>query len=170
MIELRKASPADARLLAETRQIVWQETYRGIFPDEKLDGYDVDFYEARDAKKLAQRERHYYLFLDGTKCIGYFSFGPYNHGTYKDFSLCLNHLYLLRDYQGRGLGKLAFAEIREYCKKQGIRKFFCGCNVNNKPAMGFYAHMGGIRGDDYLLDVPKEDQIIHFEFYVGEEI
>ena len=168
MIELKKASEEDARLLALTRRIVWEETYRGIYPDEMLDGYDVESYTTRDAARMADPRHHYCLFLDGAECVGYFSFGPYNFGTYKDFELCLNNLYIRREYKGRGLGRQAFHLVREYCREREICKFFCGCNVNNAPAMAFYRHMGGIQGDEPLPDVPKNDQIIHFEFYLGE--
>ena len=168
MIELRQATPAEAGLIARTRRIVWEETYRGIYPDEKLDGYDVAFYTARDAVRMADPRIRYFLFLDGGECAGYYSVGPYNYGTYRDFFLCLNDLYIRREYQGQGLGRLAFSRIREYCRENGFSCFFCGCNANNTPAIGFYRHMGGIQGDDFRRDVPKEDQIIHFEFYIGD--
>ena len=166
MIKTVRATAEDARLLARTRQTVWQQTYRGIYPDAMLDEYDLAFYEARDRGRIADPAHHYYLFLDGDDCIGYFSFGPYNYGSYKDFGLCLNNLYILSEYKGRGLGRLAFDLLREHCAQHGIRKFFCGCNVNNLPAVTFYRHMGGIQGDDVPAGVPKHDQIIHFEFYM----
>lgn len=168
MIKLIKASVQDAPLLAQTRKIVWQETYRGIYPDDMLDDYDLPAYTLKDAQRIAEPGNHYYLFFDGEECVGYFSFGPYHYGTYKDFKICLNHLYILRDYKGQGLGKRAFAVLRDYCKEQGIDKFFCGCNANNLPAIAFYRYMSGIEGDKALQDVPKHDQIIHFEFYLGE--
>ena len=168
MIELKRASQADAVKIAETRRIVWQETYPGIYPDRMLQDYDVQTYALHDAQRISQPGENYYVFLDGDQCVGYFSFGPYHHGTYKDFSLCLNHLYIRKSHQGRGLGKMAFATVDEYCKEQGISEFFCGCNANNLPAMAFYRHMGGVQGDLPRLDVPPMDQIVHFEFYLGE--
>lgn len=168
MIELVKATVADARLLAETRNIVWKETYRGIYPDDLLDAYDLESHRATDARMIQAPDNHYYLFLDGSDCVGYFSFGPYHYGTYKDFCLCLNHLYIRKPYQGRGLGKKAFTVLQEFCYSQGINRFFCGCNANNGPAIAFYTHMGGIQGDQSRKDAPKQDQIIHFEFYLKE--
>ena len=170
MIEIRRACSEDAILIALTRRTVWEETYRGIYPDEKLDSYDVQAYAQRDREKILDPSHHYYLFLDGKDCIGYFSFGPYNYGIYKDFSLCLNHLYIRSDYQGRGLGKQAFAILRDYCARQGITKFFCGCNAHNQQAQGFYRHMGGIAGDLPRYHVNKSDDIIHFEFHIGEHL
>ena len=168
MIELKAASPADAELIARTRRMVWEETYRGIFPAQKLDGYDIAAYALRDRTRLEDPNHHFYLFMDGEKCAGYFSFGPYNFGTYRDFTLCLNNLYILSTYKGRGLGKRAFAAVRRYCREQGIQKFFCGCNAHNAPALGFYRHMGGIQGNQPEFHEDPSDDIIHFEFYLGD--
>ena len=162
-----KASPEDAVTLAKARQTVWNETYRGIYPDEMIDGYDTDRYALRDRERIEDPAHHYYLFMKGSDCVGYFSFGPYNYGTYKDFTLCLNNLYICDGCKGLGLGKLAFFVIREFCAEQGIDKFFCGCNANNQPAVGFYRHMGGIQGDEADQNLSKADQIIHFEFHLG---
>ena len=164
MIELRRASVADAYLLAGTRQIVWQQNFRGIYPNEKLDHYDVAAYARKDALRLADPREHYYLYLENGECVGYFSFGPHHHGSYKDFSLCLNHLYLRNDYKGHGLGKRAFCILCQYCRDQNIRKFFCGCNVNNQRAMSFYRHMGGVRDENY----PNTSDTVYFEFHVGD--
>lgn len=168
VINMIKASPKDARTLADTRRIVWEETYRGIYLDSILDGYDVEYYTARDRQRMEDPNHVYYLFMDGKNCVGYFSFGPYNYGTYKDFALCLNNLYILKSHKGRGLGRQAFQVIRQYCRDRKIHRFFCGCNANNLPAVAFYRHMGGIQGDEVPVDVPPQDQIIHFEFYLGE--
>ena len=168
MIEVRKATPEDAVLLAQMRHIVWQQTYRGIYPDAMLDNYDLEMYAQRDRQRMEDPAHCYYFFIDGDICVGYFSFGPYNFGSYKDFDLCLNNLYILSQYQGMGLGKQAFSVIRQYCIQNGIDKFFCGCNANNLPAVLFYRHMGGIQGDEAPAYLPKQDQIIHFEFYFGE--
>ena len=167
-ITICKATTQDAALIAKTRKIVWEQTYRGIYSDSKLDQYDLAQYEQRDREKLSQADQHFFLFLDDGRCVGYFSYGAYHYGTYKDFSLCLNHLYVIREYQGKGLGKMAFSRIIKYCRLHRIRKFFCGCNANNTPAITFYQHMGGKQGDTFDPALPKEDQIIHFEFYLGE--
>ncbi len=170
MIECRIATTADAVLLARTRRIVWHETYRGIYPDVMLDEYDIPTYAARDAARIADPRHHYYLWIADEECVGYFSFGPSNYGSYKDFEFCLNNLYIRKDYKGRGLGKQAFACIHCYCHEQKIQKFFCGCNVHNLPACGFYRHMGGVQGDEPVFHENKSDDIIHFEFYTGEHI
>jgi hypothetical protein len=61
-VEIRRALPEDARLISETRKIVWEQTYRGIYPDEKLDKYDMSYYEQRDREYISNGAEHYYLF------------------------------------------------------------------------------------------------------------
>lgn len=168
VIKLQKADIGDAATVARTRQQVWQQTYRGIYPDPKLDNYDLTRYTEQDRIKIADSANHYFLFWDKDVCVGYFSFGPYHYGSYKDFDLCINHLYILDGYKGRGLGRWAFDTIIEYCRQEGRNKFFCGCNANNLPAVTFYRHMGGIQGDMPDISLPAEDHIIHFEFYLGD--
>lgn len=167
-VTIRKASQADAPILTNTRLAVWEQTYRGIYPDSMIDKYDYDAHLNRDKQLLSSREQHYYLFMDGRKCVGYFSFGPYNYGKYKDFDLCLNSLYLCQEYKGHGLGKKAFSMIRNHAQQHGITKFFCGCNTHNYSAQGFYRHMGGIVGAVSCGHDNKADDIMHFEFYLGE--
>ena len=167
-ITIREACVEDAAIIGELRRLVWLTTYRGIYPDDKLDHYPYQEYLKKDSASLSDKAHHWYLFCDGPKTVGYFSFGPYNYGHYKDFSLCLNHLYILKDYQGMGLGKRAFDLLNAFCTEHRIARYFCGCNANNGPAISFYQRMGGIAGDAPRMDVAKEDQIIHFEFYLGD--
>ena len=48
-VEFRRASPEDARLLAETRRRAWDTTYRGIYPDAMIDEYDWNLIMALNA-------------------------------------------------------------------------------------------------------------------------
>lgn len=168
-ITVRKATPEDAPLLAQTRRIVWEQTYRGIYPDEMLDGYNMEYHINRDRGYLLSPDQHYYLFLSDNRCVGYTSFGPCNYGKYRDFDLCLNSLYIIQGFKGMGLGKQAFARIREYAREKGIVKFFCGCNIHNLPAQAFYRHMGGTVGLVCGGHENRSEDIIHFEFHIGEE-
>ena len=155
-------------MITKTRRTVWEQTYRGIYPDEMIDSYDFRHHLQRDQSRISSPEHRYYLFLDGGKCIGFFSFGPANYGPYKDFTLCLNSLYICQEYKGMGLGKRAFSVLRGYAAEQGIRKFFCGCNLHNERAQGFYCHMGGVAGLISTGHENRSQDIIHFEFYLGD--
>lgn len=163
-VEFRRASPEDARLLAETRRRAWDTTYRGIYPDAMIDEYDLEAHTARDAARIADPANVVFLAMDGAECVGYFTYGPYTYGRYKDFALCLNSLYFLPGYRRMGLGRRAFAQVTEFCRERGIQKFFCGCNCHNLPAQAFYRVMGGVVGAVHGGHADRAEDQMYFEF------
>ena len=170
MITFYKMGYEDLPLLAATRQKAWAATYRGIYPDEKIDHYKSHWYMIRDRKRMMDPNQDYYLVMDGEECAGYFYYGT-PHVKFKDYSFCLNALYLLPAYQGQGIGRRIFDHIRQVCRERGISKFFNGCNVHNLPAQGFYYKMGGIvEVIDDGHENKAEDQM-YFEYQLeGETI
>ena len=168
MIAFTPARLEDAQRLAETRQKVWAATYRGIYPDEWIDAYDLAAHTAQDIRRIKNPENRVYLAMDGASCVGYLYFGPLTRGPYKDFQMCLNSLYFLPDYQGKGLGRRAFALVSAECRRRGIDKFYCGCHPDNLPARSFYIHMGGVLGRENLGHENRAEDSVEYEFYLGE--
>ena len=169
-VEFRRASPEDARLLAETRRRAWDTTYRGIYPDAMIDEYDLEAHTARDAARIADPANAVFLAMDGPECVGYFTYGPYTYGRYKDFALCLNSLYFLPGYRRMGLGRRAFAQLTEFCRERGIPKFFCGCNCHNLPAQAFYRAMGGVVGAVHGGHADRAEDQMYFEFQTVKKL
>ena len=132
--------------------------------------YDLAEQTQRERARLEQTDYMAYLVMDGGQCAGYFSYGAASHGGYKDFSFCLNSLYLLPPYQHMGLGRRIFAQVRQAARERKLDSFFCGCNVHNLPARRFYEKMGGVVGEiDDGHENLAEDQM-YFEFCTGEQI
>lgn len=169
VVTFRRALPEDARLMSETRQKAWAATYRGIYDDAMIDGYDLECFEARDRRRIEDPRQNCFLVMDGGACVGYFHYGPCTYGPYQDFALCLNSLYFLPPYQRMGLGKRVFDQLRAHCRAQGLSKFFCGCNLHNVPAMAFYRKMGGVVGRICDGHENKAEDQCYFEFYLSEE-
>ncbi len=167
MIYFKRATFDDLTTLAQTRQKVWATTYRGIYPDAMIDCFDMAWHNARDRRRMEDPNQVFYLVMDNEACIGYFYYGT-PHVDYKDFTFCLNSLYFLEEYRGKGLGRKVFEFVANACKERGNNKFFNGCNVHNLPAQGFYRKMGGIVG---LIDdghTNKAEDQMYFEYYLGE--
>ena len=166
-IVFRKAAPADAPILTETRRRCWDAAYRGIYPDEMIDDYDYSRHGARDLARISDPENTVWLAMDGESCVGYLYVGPCGYGPYKDFAFCLNSLYFLPDYQHIGLGGRAFALAAAECRRRGYEKFFCGCNAHNHNARAFYAHMGGVLGAESDGHKNKAEDQVYYEFYLN---
>lgn len=137
-IHFRPANPGDAQLWAVTQQKAWAATYRSIYPDACIDHYDYPKKEGQDHRNLSDPEISSYLVMDGAQCAGYFSYGPTSAGEFY-----LKSLYILPPYQGRGLGREIFRQLRADCSGLGFTGFYCHCNQHNLPARDFYVHMGG---------------------------
>ena len=168
MIYFKKATYDDLPMLAATRQKVWATTYRGIYPDAMIDNFDTQWHITRDKRRMEDPKQEFFLVMDGENCVGYFYYGT-PHVAYKDFEFCLNSLYFLEDYRGKGLGTKVFEQVRSVCKERGIDKFFNGCNIHNLPAQAFYRKMGGSVG---LIDgghTNKAEDQMYFEYYLGDK-
>ena len=164
MENYRIARVADAKMLAATRQKAWKTTYIGIYSDDKIDNFDYGVHEQKFITQIRNPENNVYVIEIDNEVIGYFSFGTPRHGSYKDFELCLNSLYILKYYQGRGIGSRIFAFVKDYCRNNGINKFFNACNTHNIKAKAFYKEMGGILTFEDSGHTDKAEDQCYFEY------
>ena len=161
----QKAVPDDAKTIIETRQKAWDATYHGIYPDEMIDDFDWDWHLKAERRRLSNPAFYCCMIYDDEKCVGYFSYGTIRPGTWKDFSFRLHSLYLLPAYQGMGIGRGIFEQVREACIASGNTKMFLDCHPMNQNALAFYRHMGGaVAQVDSGHENPQEDTCT-IEFY-----
>ena len=168
-IVFQEAVLSDAATLTQTRQKAWDATYRGIYPDDMIDNFDFAWYLEKDKQRMSDPDQKLYLLMDGDSCGGYLWVGPPAYGSYKDFALCLNALYILPAYQGQGYGRLAFDLVAQECRRRGVDRFFCGCNAHNHKARNFYGHMGGHLGAAKLGHQNTAMDQVYFEFILNSE-
>ena len=158
MIEVKKATVKDALDVVLTRQKAWDATYRGIYPDEAIDGFDLKWHITAEEHRLLNPDFLCYLVLDGQEPIGYVSYGIVRPGTWKDFCFRLHSLYLLPPYQKIGLGKKLFQMAQQACMTMGYTKMYLDCHPKNQNALDFYRHMGGtVANVDSGHQNPQED-------------
>ena len=131
-VTFKKAEPTDAPLLAATRQKVWAATYRGIYPDEMIDQYDLERYTAKDRERLQDPKRETYLLLDGEACVGYFSYGANARGKF-----CLYSIYLLPEYQRKGIGRAMMRQVASACREGGAACFIVTASPKMCAPAGF---------------------------------
>ena len=161
-IDFVPAKAVDAAAISALRQRIWNTTYRGIYPDAVIDDFDFDWHRQRDLEKISDPSFTVYLIRYGDEDIGYFIF------RHTDSGVWLHSLYVLQEYQHRGIGKQAFSILKDYCRENGISRFSCNCSPHNENAMRFYQRMGGVVvKTDTGHENRQEDSVI-FEFDRGE--
>ncbi len=141
-ITYRKAIVTDCHELAVLKGLVWNTTYKGIYPDEKLTGYDVAKNEIIFQNIVNNPDFELYVALDGDKLVGLMTCGkPYR--PFNDFQQEIGLLYILKEYQRQGIGKTFFDIARKQVKTSGYTEFFLSVNNKNFAAQQFYVAMGG---------------------------
>ena len=164
-MEIRIATDEDCRSLAILKRMVWENTYRGIYPDEKLDKYDIDLNENKFKNMIKQKSQKLFVVLNGSEIIGYMSCGKIMR-AFDKYTHDIGLLYLTKEYQGKGIGLDLFQFAKMELKNQGVTEFIVSCNKYNLPAQQFYKKMGGkiikIEEDNEDKSIPQ----VKFQFMV----
>ena len=145
-IVIRAARADDARGIAEVHVAAWRATYRGIVPESYLDGLSVDEREARwRTLDMPYRPGFAFVAVDGAgigRVVGFASGGPRRDGP-DDYEGELYAIYLLREAQGRGVGRRLVAAVARELAARGLRSMLLWVFRDNQPARGFYETLGG---------------------------
>ena len=95
------------------------------------------------AVQMGKGARHFLIEAEGLP-VGYFSLAPEEGGV------LLSHFYVLSDYRGRGLGKLAMAFIDREVTAMGARKIELFVLRENIAAVGLYRKNGYVVAGEVL--------------------
>ena len=137
--------------MSKLKHTVWNETYRGIYSDEKIDNYDHKKYTDKFLGIINNPDVDLYVVEDNNKLVGYMDYGkPFR--PYKDYNQEIGLLYLLKDYQRKGIGTKLFNMAYNKIKEKGYKEFFISCNKYNINAQEFYKKMGG-----EIIDIDEDN-------------
>lgn len=153
-IVIRKAVENDCNEIAIVKYKVWQTTYRGIYYDEKLDNYDFKAQEIKFKEILKNSNINFYVAVLDEKILGYMTEGK-TCRPFADYEQEIGLLYILKEYQGNGIGKAFFDIAYNSIKSRGYKKFYISCNKYNTNSQKFYEKMGG---KIVFADEDKEDK------------
>ncbi|HEV8449522.1 MAG TPA: GNAT family N-acetyltransferase, partial [Gemmatimonadaceae bacterium] len=141
-LTLREATMADLRLLAELHVRTFNETHVGPFGSGPT--YATREWQWRD--KLAETDAtHFVLVLEtpAKQLVGFIWCHPTQDNP--QWAARLNKIYLLREYQRRGLGKRMVAAAVDRLLGNGLMSMALFTEVDNEPACNFYEQLGGER-------------------------
>lgn len=139
---LREATLADLRPLAELHVRTINDTHLGLLGS----GPTLATREWQWREKLAESDAtHFVLVLETgeRRLVGFI----WCHPTSEDpqWTARLNKIYLLREYQRRGLGKRLVAAAVDRLLANGLTSMVLFTEADNEPACSFYDQLGGER-------------------------
>ena len=144
MVTIRRAAVADAAAIAEVHVETWRDTYAGLVPSRVLVGMRRRQKAAMWSQALDRRRTRQVVMVaedDAGAVVGFGSCGPAK-GVDLDFDGEVYTLYVLPDYQGRGIGARLLAGLFEALLAGGSRSALIWVLAGN-PARFFYQTAGG---------------------------
>ncbi|MGE8001361.1 N-acetyltransferase family protein [Lysinibacillus sp. NPDC093190] len=140
-MKIRKANIEDAIGIGKVHVDSWRTTYKGILPDDFLNNLS---YEQRTElwKKNISDATNYVLVAENeqNEIIGFATGGTRKTNSIPN-ATDLTSIYLLEEYQGKGIGKQLLKEMFAYFKQKGYEKVFVEVLAENKTR-DFYEYYG----------------------------
>ena len=160
-MRIRAAKPEDAGSLARVHVDSWRSTYAGILPDEFLAGLSYRDRESYWEQILTTARPTVSNFLAETECgdvVGLAAGGPERTGdeTYRGE---LYLVYLLEQYQRRGLGRRLVSAVAERLPADGFDSMLLWVAKDNHPACRFYKSLGGEPIGSRTIDIAGTDVV-----------
>ena len=138
MNEARKATKSDIELIRRLALSAFPATYAEILSPEQLE-YMLDWmYSPKSLEAQFDGGHVFYIgYCDGEP-YGYVSVRPEGEDLFH-----LEKIYILKEFQGRGLGGFLFETAKRHIKNIHPAPCKMHLNVNrNNRALGFYKKMG----------------------------
>ncbi|MCM3609839.1 GNAT family N-acetyltransferase [Planococcus sp. MERTA32b] len=150
-MKIRKATLADAKGIARVHVDSWIATYRNIVPDTYLDQLS---YEAREQlwTENLKAENNFVAENDDREIIGFADGGKERTGKYAKLQGELYSIYILPEYQGKGIGRSLMKRVVQHLKANGQNSMLVWVLEEN-PSRAFYEKMGGKEVDRKTLTV-----------------
>lgn len=166
-ISFKEATPDEVPLIREMARRVWPETFKDILSAEQIH-YMLEWMygDQQLHTEITQQHIHYDLMLLDNETAGYMAYGPgKDHADLK-----LHKLYIMPEFQHRGLGRLAFDRVMALAASKKKAFIILQVNRNNSQAVSAYRKYGfrvrteavtdignGFVMDDYLLECPVSE-------------
>ncbi|QGY02063.1 GNAT family N-acetyltransferase [Methylobacterium mesophilicum SR1.6/6] len=152
-LAVRRAGPEDAAAIAAIHVAAWHETYTGLLPDEMISTLTVEVRQAWWAQLLsnppATRGGAAYVAEFGGKSVG---FGTCNAQRSEVLAAAgfdgeISSLYVLRAFQGRGVGQALLARMATRLQRAEYRAAGLWVLRESEVARRFYERCGGLSLD-----------------------
>lgn len=143
MTVIRPASLADAPAIARIHVAGWQSAYRGILPDEHLDSLTIDQRQAFWKQQLHHEPCLLFVVDDPQRGVIGFSYAGRHHGNFSEYRGEIHAIYVLEQFQRRGLGKQLFRHAAAALRDERYANMMVWALQRN-PYRKFYERLGGV--------------------------
>lgn len=153
---LRVAALADVPGIARVHVDSWRTTYAGLIPDSILANISLERRTQNMERFIRSQPENAttYVVEEGGGIVGFAQCGP-NRDLETDsaFSGELYGIYLLQEWQGKGLGKQLVQAVARFLLSHRVESMIVWALANNLPACSFYKALGGVFVREREIDI-----------------
>lgn len=140
---VRRATPDDASTLARLLAASWQAAYRGIVPDEFMDGVDDTRWFQRLKDSLSEGSEEIHIAEIASATVGLVTFGPcQDPDVNQELTGEIRRIYVLPGYWRRGIGRVLCRYAEEALRQGGCRACVLWVLAGNVRGLRFYEALG----------------------------
>lgn len=144
MNHVRRATADDAAGIARVHVDSWRQSYAGVVSEAFLEDLSYERRQSYWSKHLSAPDSStvvYVATVEEQGVVGFVAAGP-EQGEIDGFDGELFAIYLLRSYQGRGLGRVLLHAGAAHLQSAGYDSMLLWVLEAN-PSRGFYERFGG---------------------------
>ncbi len=150
-MRIRKAILKDAKAIAKVHVDSWRTTYANIFPAEFLNNLSYESREQLWIESIPDGIVYVAEDIDG-KIVGFVSGGKERSGKYEGFDGELYAIYILKEYQGKGVGKALVKPLVLNLQEIGFYSMLV-LVLEDNPSCLFYEALGGKKLDSIDVEI-----------------
>jgi len=161
---IRRAIIDDAKDIAKVHVDSWRSTYKNIIPDEFLDNLSYNKREDLWNRNISKKGNYVFVVLNNDEEIVGFADCGRRESNNIDNTGNLTSIYLLEEYQGKGVGKLLLKQIFLQFEELGYNRVFVEVLEDNKTRY-FYEYYGAILFKSEKITIAdKELKLLIYEW------
>ncbi|WP_368653830.1 GNAT family N-acetyltransferase [Ornithinibacillus sp. 4-3] len=168
---IRPCTLEDLHLLKDISYDTFYETFKDQNKPENLQNY---LKEAFTIEKLEREfnqphSQFYFIYLNETELAGYLKVNMYDAQSEEmgDESFEIERIYVKKEYQKHGLGKLLFQKALDIAKENNKQKLWLGVWEKNENAIAFYQKFGFTKVGEHTFHMGDEEQV---DFIMSKDI
>jgi GNAT superfamily N-acetyltransferase len=150
MAEIRAATLEDAAAIAHVHVASWRSTYRGIVPDDYLDGLDEGA-RTEDWRGWLASAALVFVAVEDGRVVGFVA-GGLNREAEEEYDAELYTIYLLKQYQRRGIGAALLMTLAARMHREGLRGMVVWV-LETAASVGFYLGSGAVRVREKEMEI-----------------
>lgn len=140
MIDFKKASPDDLKIIQEIAVATWPATFGGLMSDDQITYMlQLNYNQEPLKEQILEKGHQFFLVEKDSRRIGFFSY-EINYNSQRE--LMIHKIYLLPESQGDGIGLRILNSLSDTAIDHNNHRLRLRVFHKNEIAIGFYEKFG----------------------------